>query len=359
VYGTGSAWAGDGGSSGIGLQPVADDVWEYFTGLINSSTPAPQLPTITQLVLGMAGWTNQTPDAVRNINFVCFDYSPSELCGQLAVNAANGPLKSSPDQSSSAFPFLTSLPFTPGAVPTLIGDPKATNFFAATVLTGENGQPTTLDLFVETSKSGPLTLSFPLVVLNKNGTETPVAATLTANCNGFGPCSPIVSGLGPGNQTYSTDELGMYFGFAPRLVELRIPLVVTMQNDPPYFTMVEAANGVTVTTSPCPIGVNPDSGYCVAFTEQDLGSPAPRSLGKGAYVGIAPYPAPLCTTGANTNCPETLPTPPPTTYFGFCASFSNIPAIAAFVSVGTDGTTYASTPLPISGVTPPRCPPQS
>jgi hypothetical protein len=198
--------------------------------------------------------------------------------------------------------------------------------------------------------------------LNKGGSETPVAATLKSSCSGGnqggnGSCSATVSGVGPGNTTYSPGQLGLSFSFNSGLVELRIPLVVTIQNDPPYFTTVEAADPSTVTTSPCPSGVNPDSGYCVAFSKQDLGSPAPSSLGQGASIGIAPYPAPLCTA---TTCPATPPAPPaspPPTYFGFCASFSNTPAIAAFVGIGTDATTYVSSPVPGPGVTLPQCPP--
>jgi hypothetical protein len=160
--------------------------------------------------------------------------------------------------------------------------------------------------------------------------------------------------VGPGKTTYSPGQLGLSFSFNSGLVELRIPLVVTMQNDPPYFTTVEAADPSTVTTSPCPSGVNPDSGYCVAFSKQDLGSPAPSSLGKGASIGIAPYPAPLCPGSPGTVCPSTV-----TPTFGFCASFSNTPAIAAFVGIGTDATTYVSSPVPGPGVTLPVCPTQS
>jgi hypothetical protein len=367
LYGAVPAWAGS-GASGTSLQGVVDDAWALFTALVGSPTPPPQLPAITQQVLALASWNNTSPDIQRIVNSVCVPPG----CPQVAINAVNGPAQSPsfapPPFASSAFPFLTPLNFTPGVVPTQVGDPAAVASFAAVVLEDENGQPQMLDVFVETSKPGPVTLSFPLVILNNNGIETPVAATLKSSCSGGnqggnqggkGSCSATVSGVGPGNTTYSPGQLGLSFSFNSGLVELRIPLVVTTQNDPPYFTRVEAADPSTVTTSPCPSGVNPDSGYCVAFSKQDLGSPAPSSLGKGASIGIAPYPAPLCTTGANTNCPTTPPASPPPTYFGFCASFSNTPAIAAFVGIGTDATTYVSSPVPGPEVTLPVCPTQS
>jgi hypothetical protein len=371
------AWAGS-GASGITLQGVVDTMCMAFVPGATGTPPwCPQLPAVTQQVIEIAGLTNQSPDAVRTTDNVCNSgnglFGPTAAppyCPQVAINAVNGPAKSPTDDSnddsshdsggasSSAFPFLTPLNFTPGVVPTQVGDPAAVASFAAVVLEDEDGQPQTLDVFVETNKPGPVTLSFPLVVLNKDGSETPVAATLKASCNGHGPCSATVSGVGPGKTSYSPGQLGLYFSFNSGLVELRIPLVVTMQNDPAYFTKVELANPAMFTTSPCPIGVNPTSAYCEAFSKQDLGSPA-GFLGKGASIGIAPYPAPLCTTGANTNCPTTPPATPPTTYFGFCASFSNKQAIAAFVGVGTDATTYVSSPVPGTGITLPQCPPQN
>ena len=39
-----------------------------------------------------------------------------------------------------------------------------------------------------------MTLSFPLVVLSKDGSERPVPSTLNAVCNGSGPCFATVSG---------------------------------------------------------------------------------------------------------------------------------------------------------------------
>jgi hypothetical protein len=314
---------------------------------------------------------NQTPDSVRIATMsICEPFGPAgnfglPFCPQVAINAVNGPAKWSLDDTSDALSYVAPLAFTQGAVPTLYGDPNTNGFFYAHVLEGANG-PQALELLVEqlpgTSKPSfgglvPVTLKFPAVILNSNGTETPVSATLHAACLGLGPCPATVSGFGPGNKTYSAHALGLNFSFvlspSPQslvphpIAALSIPLVVTKQNDPAYF--------FTTTTSPCPSGVNPASGYCEAFLQQALGFPA-SVLGNGASVGIAPYPAPLCTSTTCPTTPPVPPAPPPPTYFGFCASFSKNTVIAAYAGIGTDATTYATSPVPGTGVTLPVCP---
>jgi len=372
----GPALAG-GGISGISLQGACDEI----ASMIVSGTKCPPFPNVAQQVVELGNLENQTPDSIRIFTMsICEPFGPAgdlglPFCPTIAINAVNGPVTSPPSNSNgnsnsdgdsgnaptSAQPFLTRVAFTPGAVPTQVGDPAATASFSAVVLEGQNGQPKMLDLFFETSKPGA-TLSLPLVVLNADGTERPVAATLNASCSsGDQPCQKAtVSGdfLGTGvKKTYSANALGLFFNLQwgtssslptwHPIAEVQIPLVVTKRNDPAYF--------FTTTTSPCPSGVNPASGYCEAFSQQALGFPA-SFLGKGASVGIAPYPAPLCTS---TTCPATPPVPPalpPPTYFGFCASFSKNPVIAAFAGIGTDATTYVTSPVPGTGVTLPVCP---
>ncbi len=356
MYGTGSAWAGDGGSSGMSLQGVLDETCSMFFG-----TTCPQLPTITQQVIEFGGLTTESPNLVRFLNSVCGANSSSGLpCPEVAVNAVNGPAKSSPLGAIDALWHLTPLAFTPGPVATQYGNPAAKSFFYAHVLAGANGQPQTLDLFYDLPGTNtlvvPVALSLPLVVLNPDGSERPVAATLNAVCVGFSCANATVSGdfLGMGKTAKPAGALGLNLNFAflpspnspvPHpIVEVQIPLVVTMQNDPEYFA-----------PTPCPTGVNPFSNSCVAFTKDVPGFPT-SVLGTGKSVGIAPYAAPTCTTGATTNCPSVTPPTPPPTFFGFCATISSKPVIAAFTSIGTDGTTYASTPAPGAASTT-QCPP--
>ena len=125
----GSAWAGDGGSSGISLQGVLDDICSVF-----GTGPCPQLPTVTQQVIEIAGLTNESPDIVRVLNSVC---TPPG-CPQTAVNAVNGLAKSPPVRATDALWYLTPLAFTPGPVATQYGDPAAKSFFYAAVLSGNS-----------------------------------------------------------------------------------------------------------------------------------------------------------------------------------------------------------------------------
>jgi hypothetical protein len=346
----GPARAGDGGSSGISLQVALDGICSTLANTTTTPPWCPQFATVTQQVIESAGLINQAPDIVRVINSAC---TPPG-CPQVAVNAVNGRATSPPLGSFDALWYLTPLAFSPGTpstagpVATQNGDPGAKNFFYAVTLTGTTGQPQTIALFYDLPGTNrlvvQLALSLPLVVLDSGGSERPVAATLNATCIGFACVNPTVSGYFKGNtqkQTYSAGALGLNlnFAFVPSpnsaiphpVVELQVPLVVTMQNDPAYFT-----------TSPCPAGVNPISGYCGAFSKDVRGSPT-NFIGMGKSVGFAPYAAPLCN---DTTCPGGTPTSTSPSYFGFCASVSNSSVIQAFTSIGTDGTTYSSTPTP-------------
>src|SRR5205085_10842978 len=94
-------------------------------------------------------------------------------------------------------------------------------------------------------------------------------------------------------------------------------------------------------------GGNQASGLPTAFSYNELGFPF-----KGVHVGIAPYAAPQVVPQIVSNGMMPMAT------FGFCASFLSNganalrPAVAAFASIGTDGTTYVSSPIPpFTGIT--------
>jgi hypothetical protein len=97
-------------------------------------------------------------------------------------------------------------------------------------------------------------------------------------------------------------------------------------SDPVYFGV--DSNGT-------PTFINQFTGQPTAFSKDDRGF-TPTSV--GLPVGISPYPAPLCPA---TGCP----TPPAPTFYGLCATIAGTPAAATFGSIGTDGTTYASSPV--------------
>ena len=81
----------------------SDDICSVF-----GTGPCPQLPTVTQQVIEIAGLTNEFPEIVRVLNSVC---TPPG-CPQTAVNAVNGLAKSPPVRATDALWYLTPLAFT-------------------------------------------------------------------------------------------------------------------------------------------------------------------------------------------------------------------------------------------------------
>lgn len=217
---------------------------------------------------------------------------------------------------------------------------------------------------------------------------------ITANCNGGPGCltANVVGDFSvPGTiETRTAADLGvefrLVFNSSPNatsshaIFEVQVPLLVTgpsnpancgnainsgtadpadCGNDPAYFGVVPIfatlANGNLNSNVGCPVGMPPGvgcptginqiSGLPTAFKTNDLGF-TPGFLGKP--VGISPSAAPTCIGGgvcAGQVTPSTYP---------FCASFwangASPPlhsAVAAFLAIGTDGTTYVSSPIPV------------
>ncbi|HEY3911524.1 MAG TPA: hypothetical protein VGM07_16805 [Stellaceae bacterium] len=371
LYRAEPAWAGDGGEDAGTVQG--------FLNLVCSGlglSPCPQLPTVSQGVLELAGLLNARPEAVR---------AGQDVPGS-AVYAGNVAISPPPSLASlTPLAFRGAMTGRGQATPTQLYDPAADSFFYAVTTFGTvegNSQPQTLNLFYDyLLRTVPVfikgqtvaKISLPLTVLNSNGTERFVCgargcpaseATLqiTATCTGGPAClAGTVSGdfAGSGTQqSYPAADLGVAFGetFGASPISklphatfaVRVPLIVTNVNDAPYFAFNNIANAQV-------------------FIAEDTGFLAPV-LGDGVSVGIPPYAAPPCSSSAGTACPmptsPTTPPPPPSSY-GFCASFSNnftgpignpAPAVAAFVQIGTDGETLASTPLPRTGASLAECP---
>jgi hypothetical protein len=396
LCGIGAAWAGTGGSDGGASQFFLQDVCD----LIAPPGSCPQPPTLTQIILAIAGYQNTPPDFVRgpfgNIGTqggtpCSVSGTPFSLCSaNNAVNTANPPAPSSIDLSDLS--SLTPLAFQADTVsgkavtPVALGSPGA-NSFLYPVLTGPDGQHTlevVFDYTPGTSKSVAkgqtvASFTFPLVRLNADESETPVVATLnlTATCNGAvtapGCLAGTVTGI-PGTGTNpppTAAQLGIQFGFqfaaSPNsltpheIVTLQLPVVVTGPADPtacgaaisanpprpdpadcgtdPVYFGVDTAVFLPDGTTPNPnVGhptfINQISGQLTAFTKNDLGF-TPTSVGRP--IGASPNPAPLCPA---TGCTSTA-----TTFYGFCATIAGTPAAATFVEVGTDATTYASSPV--------------
>ena len=369
----GQAWAGDGGPD-IGVQAVVNNICTDV-----GMTSCPIVPTITQAILEISGLENAAPDYVRGPqgNLVVRGFSPLcsvvsgtvfsgsvlPVCSQgNAINAVNLPAASSVAASDLA--GLTPLAFTTvkgQAVPVPLGTSGTSSFFYAVATPDQNGEIKTLTLFFDylptTSsnfKTGQVIamVSLPLQVLNSNGSErlicgatgcsTSLATLQVSTCNSGVNC---VNGLAanvvgdfttPGTAgTVSAGALGIRVNtsFAPSpnsdrshlILTVQVPLLVTHGNDPAYFGVVPS--GV--------VPVNALSGLPTAFTSDVV--PA-------SNFGVAPQAAPTCPS-SGPSCP------PPITTYPFCASFSGNgagplnPAVATFLSIGTDATTYVSSPV--------------
>jgi len=400
----GPALAGGGGEDAGTFQSFLGSP-NGSTGLCSllGMTSCPQLPTLTQIVLQIAALENSPPDLVRSpqqqfapvgglgICTVAGNFQSSSGVGLPVCSQANGINAINPPAPSVSLSDLRPLAFMPTtgtgqAVPVPAGIIGANSFFYAAA-TKSNGQPDTLFL---TYDYPPLTgttfpkglqvaaISLPLVILNSDGTERPVATTLqiSAACNGGTQCltaNAVGNFSGSGTQKRSPADLGvqwaLVFGISPNssqphaIFQVQAPLVVTgpttpadasacqiaieggkqdvqhCGNDPAYFGVVPfgaTANGAVVGF---PTDANQVSGLPTVFTTSVLGHPT--AFLKGASDGIAPYAAPPAVAGAKTST------------FGFCASFwggsaatqTLNPAVAAFLSIGTDGTTYVSAPV--------------
>ena len=232
-------------------------------------------------------------------------------------------------------------------MPTQSSDPRATSFFYAEVLEGTDGQHTLHLLYDYTpwttkhlARGEVANFSLPLVVYDQSdGTERTVPATvqLVAACNHADCLTANVSGSfsGSGTQTVSAAQLGIQFryDFSPSpnsatphaIFELRAPLLVNRRNDSPYFGP---------STPSCPNGANLNSGYCLAFSQEELGHTA-AFLGVGKYVGVAPSVAPYPHGGSPTRIARpALP---------FTASFFSDPvAVSAFVAISTEAKAIVS-----------------
>jgi hypothetical protein len=397
-WGAGPAWAGGEGGSVGNLQAFLGDPAGKtgFCDLLGMTT-CPQVPTLAQLALQISALVNSPPDLVRSPAGpgpnstgglgVCTPAGNlgKPVCSQTnAINAVNPVAPSSITLSSlEALAFAPPTTTSPGLpVPVILGTSGANSFFYA-VTTEGSGQPDTLSLSYDYpaltntnfgNSQQVATLSLPLVALNLKGSAAgaeqvvPTKVQITAcgpNClnqatataNFFGTQPVLASSLGL--------QAELVFDTSPNssaqhaIFKLKIPLIVTgpahvqscqhainssqpdvqdCGNDPAYFGVVPFAGTDGATGSPT--FVNQVSGLPTAFASDALGFQV-----NGVGIGIAPYAAPLGNA----------------TTFGFCASFlandgAVHPTVATFLSIGTDGTTYVSSPKSPAGNPPLTCP---
>ncbi len=216
--------------------------------------------------------------------------------------------------------------------------------------------------------------SFPLKVLNGDGTERAVPTTLNFVATNAGDCSmsTVVGDFAGAStatqtktQTLAPDKIGIscavVFSASPvstqrhAIFEVAVPLLVTRASDGKlYFYSFDAPKDPTtnkVLSNP----VNSPlvtQGVYTAF-ESDTGHSPPAGstyLGTGIAIGLTPSAAPLCSDLPG-GCPST---PIPTT-FPLCANLpvntngtgaQLRPAVGAYYAMATSGEMLLSAPLP-------------
>jgi hypothetical protein len=376
-----SAQAGDGGSDAGTLQ-------SFLTTICGNLgvTSCPQLPTITQGTLEVAGLGYARPEAIRRFNNISpgsvFASNPPPIPGiAVALPSTLTPLAFiSPGFGPPSKPNA----FAPVAQ---LFDPKANSFFYAVTTYDKTGsQPQALNLFYDDLSRNinfffkgqqVAKISIPLVVYDSNAcatnpppdtgcaeTEVMTVLDVRATCTGGANCLTAYAiadfsafsgkkcGSPTGAQKCPATDLGINFALAfgaspifsiPHAIfEVQVPLIVTLANDPVHFNANFNSPQVNL------IGK-------ATFGNEDLGAPLPGSMGK--VVGVATYPAPVCHPGPD--CPD--PTSTFQSNFGFCASLPDNfgvlhPAVAAFLNIATDGEVLVSAPLATSTNPTLQCP---
>jgi hypothetical protein len=293
LCGGGSAWAGTGGSDTGTLQQIVGppDGSSGFCNLLGmgpksaaplgpTTNPCPQIPTITQWVLEVAGLTNSPPEAIRAQNSIT--PGSSVTAGNVAavptgalpdyplpLNATSSPPLFSPGNATTApsglLTTLTPIAFasqnpqiSTTAAATPLYDPSADTFVYAVGVSSKAAvnaagltDPDKVyfffdDHFTNTNQkfsTGQIVakFSFPLTFLNNDGSESPVMTTLqvTATCNGGPSCltAQAVGGIGTPKNPVDASQLGIQFALvfsgSPTLAqnhaifEVAVPLLVT------------------------------------------------------------------------------------------------------------------------------------
>jgi len=391
----GAVWAGGGGGGeDLGTIQAIIGPPDGSSGLCHTfgMNPCPQLPTVTQAILQAAGLGNNLPEMVGAQN----DIPPGDRisAGNPAAvpPAANTPMpfpldsKTSPPLFVAADPINNPLPglltaLTPLAfVSQSSGTGQATHLFdrnadtflyavgvssSASVKNGLTDPDMVYffydDLFRTNQNFATGTtvakFSFPLTILNSNGTETdPFMVTLQFRANQKGDCSTSTV-TGVGTQPVMASQIGIdcavVFSASPTstqthaIFEVAVPLLVTGRcffgcppgpnTDPAYFYFAR-------TSQPGPI----NNGVFTAFLKDHTNG--------GLNIGLAPTAGPLGSPPASGS-----------STFALCANVpaNNLsgsgaelrPAVGAYYAMAASGEMLLSAPLRLTGASSSVCPP--
>jgi hypothetical protein len=399
LCGTGAAWAGDGGDL-ASLQNVANGLCTIF-----KMTTCPQLPTITQAMLEVAGLTNSPPEMVAAQNSIAPGYNV------IAGNPATQPY--APNFLPISFPLpvgsttsttvsellstLTPIAFisqkSGTAAPAQLYDPSVDSFLYAVGVsssgTGNSGtgnltNPDTVYFFYDdlgrvaqnfTKNQIVAKFSFPLTVLNGNGSENaPVMVTLEvlAICNGGPSClQAYVSGGGITPSTPASDlgiQFALVFSASPTstqkhaIFEVAVPLLVTgacagdsslcvggqlaMPPSIPTANTDPPYFYSAITGKPGNVSTAPLTGNFSIYTAFGAAFP-PDDLGATLPTGVLPAPAHSIGLAPSSGSPSSFT-------FALCATLPDNsngpaahlrPAVGAYYAIATDGETLIGAPL--------------
>ena len=405
LCGVGTAWAGDGADL-ASLNQLLSDPTTGLCKIFNMST-CPQLPTITQGILEVAALANSPPEIVAAQNSIAPGYNvtagnpaavpPDDL---LPLNSNSSPALQDLLSTLTPLAFASQKSGTGTAVATQLYAPNADTFLYAVGVSSlgevESGanltSPDTMyffydDLFrvAQTFTKGQIVakFSFPLTVLENNGTENPAVMTtltITSCANGLASCftakatGNFLSNTGsPLTVDVDASQLGIQFALvfsksptstqSHAIFEVAVPLLVTgacvgsdplclsgqtfpgPNTDPAYFYFFQ--NG-----KPGPINTATYTAFGTAGDYLGHTPAKPNNLPVGSSIGLAPTAAPLCTSTTCPPPPGTVPAGPVT--FALCAALPDNtngpaarlrPAVGAFYAIAASGETLLSAPL--------------
>lgn len=401
LFGIGAAWAGGGGADLGTLQALLSNSSDGLCVGFHIK-PCPIPPTVTQSALEVAALGNNLFEMLLQQNNILPNGS-RVYAGNPSIVPPNGfpscpnalPITSTTtptvqDCLSTLTPvaFMSQNPGTATATPTQLSDSGADTFLYAVALssTGSSGAflpvPDKVYFFYEaffrTNPNGTISanFSFPLAVLNSDGTEREVPTTLnfkgTSGGSGAQCAMSTVTGdfrgVGSPQTLTGPGQIGVdcavVFSATPAsaqlhaIFEVAVPLLVTTAcsatacPDPLYFYSFDNNNAANPVNSPLPT-----QGIYTAFVNE-VGFPAGSNIlgTAGVKIGLPPR-------------ADSLP-PPSGAQFGLalCASLpvntngngaQLRPAVGAFYAMATSGEMLLAAPTPSAftlGGTPPACP---
>jgi hypothetical protein len=386
LCGAGAAWAGGGSGDLDSIQAIIGPA-DGTNGLcaIFGMNPCPQLPTVTQAILQAAGLGNNLPEMVAaqndipqgtRVNAGNPATAPADIPADPISKKAILPTASTTPSVSEVLSTLTPLVFISqssgtGKATQLYNTQADTFLYAVGVSTfgrvGVSGltDPDMVYFFYEDlSRNNQIfaigqtvaKFSFPLTMLNSNGTETkPFMVTLQFTANQTGDCSTSTV-VGVGTHPLKASEIGIncavVFSASPTsmqthaIFEVAVPLLVTGR----------CFNG-------CPPDPNADPAY---FYSVLSGFPGPRN--NGVYtaflsdhtngvlkIGLAPTAGPLGPPPASGSSTFALCATLPDNTTGTGAKLR--PAVGAYYAMAASGEMLLSAPLPLPGASSSACPP--